>query len=221
MPPAQASTSESTESPVPYRIYSRMRAAVRWRPALLAAVLVLAVTAWLVSRLTGTAALKLAGRHTFRSASVTILVDGKSSYSEQVSGTSRKRYGLFEKVAGTFAKTLVLPEGEHVIEVRFTTPDGYNQVKRCGVKLIPGTDATIHVVAQRSGLTVTYEGPPVAPATESETNYFAYLRSFLITVGGSAMSATIGFIVQDFLKTKRPAQPAAATEPSPSDAIPT
>jgi hypothetical protein len=177
--------------------------------------------AWLISRSTGTVALRVVGRHGFRSATVAVLVDGRTAYSEQVSGSARKRYGLFEKVAGTFSKTLVLTEGEHVVEVHFTTGDGYDQAKRCGVKLVPGQEATLQIAAQRSGLSLSYQGPPVAPVKESDTAYFAQVRSLLLTIGGSAMSAAIGLVVQDFLKSKRPAQPTVAAEPTRSDALPT
>ena len=151
--------------------------------------------------------LNLICRHPFRSADLVVVVDGKTTLTQQITGTSKKRFGFIDKrVEGSFSKALVLPSGEHVVQVRLTSAaDGYNQSKRVGSHLTPQGETTLAIGAQRSSLSTIYQGPPVSPVEESCGGYTSYARSILVTVFGSAVSAFIGFMVQEFLKSRKEA----------------
>ena len=45
----------------------------------------------------------------------------------------------------------------------------------------------------------------VAPEAENGSGYSAVLRSMLVMIFGSAVSAAIGFVVQEFLRSKKTA----------------
>jgi len=54
--------------------------------------------------------LNLVCRHNLRTADLSVFVDGRPAFSDQVSGTAKKRFGVFDKkVEGTFSKTFVFP----------------------------------------------------------------------------------------------------------------
>lgn len=167
---------------------------------------ILAVTVhYLPSRADAT--LNLICHHNMRSAELTVLIDGKLVLSQQITGTVKKRFGVLEKrTEASFAKALKLPAGEHVMQVRLVSAaDAYDQSHRLGINLPSQKEATVAVGAQRSALSVVYQGPPVSPTSDTG-DYFTYVRSILVTVLGSAVSAMIGFTVQEFLKSRKAPQ---------------
>lgn len=185
----------------------------RW--AVLGGAAILVVLACYLALSVGSAKLKLVGRHGFRSAEVSVWVDGKLAYSDQVSGNAKKRLGIFGRAGGTFSRTLGLAAGEHVVQVRLASPtEHYDQTRRCGVNLIPGKEATLLISGERGGLSLAYHGPPVMPAELPGHDYAAVVRSLLVTVGGSVTSAVIGFLVQDFLRTRKARQTEAVNQSS-------
>lgn len=179
------------------------------RLAVLAGVLVLiglAVYAFLTS---GSATLNLVCRHNLRAADLSLLVDGKLAFTEQISGSAKKRFGIFKTgVAGSFSKSLTLPSGEHVIQVHLKSPaDSFDQTRRCGVNLLPEKGTTLQITAQRGSMSLLCEGPPVAAAKSHDSDYSSVARSLLVTVFGSVASAAIGFMVQEFLRSRKKSPP--------------
>ncbi len=168
-----------------------------------AAGIVLGVLSYLVLT-SGSAKLKVAVRHGFRNGEISVLVDGTLVYNDQLTANAKKRLGIFGKTGGSFSKTLSLPAGQHVVQVRINSPaERYDQSKRCGVNLIRGKEAMLSVAAERAGMSLAYQGPPITPMEAPSSDYTAVARSLLITASGSVFSAVIGFLVQDFLRTRK------------------
>ena len=192
------------------RVRATCKRAVQWIPpkarlAVLAGSLVLIGLAVYTSLSSGSATLNLVCRHNLGAADLSVYIDGKLSYKGQISGSAKKRFGIFEKrVKGAFSKSLAVPYGEHIVQVHLrSAADGFDQTKRCGVNLLPGKEATLLIATQRSGMSLVYQGPPVAPAKDAGSDYSGSVRSVLVTVFGSAVSAAIGFIVQEFLRSRK------------------
>jgi hypothetical protein len=194
------------------RAEATWKRAVQWIPpkarlAVVVGLLVLIALAVYTSLTSGSSTLHLVCRHNLRTAELSVLIDGRLSYSDQISGSAKKRFGLFaRRVEGTFSKSLAVPSGEHVVEVHLrSAADGFDQTKRVGVSLLPGKGATVAIATQRSGMSLVYQGPRVGTAKDAGSDFSNSLRSILVTVVGSAASAGIGFIVQEFLRSRKTA----------------
>jgi hypothetical protein len=151
--------------------------------------------------------LNLICRHNFESAELSVFVDGRLAYSDQISGTVKKRFGFLDKkIEGTFSKTLNISQGEHVIGVRLQSrAEGFDQTKQIEVNLIRGKESSILVSAQKGDLALSYKGAPASSTIDAAPGYFSTLRSLLFTVIGSVVSAAIAFGVQEFLKSRKAA----------------
>lgn len=154
----------------------------------------------------GTATLVLKCRHDLRSADLSVSVDGSVTYTDHISTDSKKRFGFFTQKVETFSKSLTVPSGEHILQVHLSSAaDGLSQAKQCKIDLAPGSEGTLQIAARGRGLTLEYEGPPVASEKNRGLNYFDSFRAVLTTILGSAVSALIGFMVQEFLRAKKTA----------------
>lgn len=178
------------------------------RLPVLAGVVVLITLAAYTSLSSGSAILNVVCRHNFRSAELSVFIDGKLSYTGQISGTEKNRFGvgiLGKQIEGTFSKSLPVSYGEHVVQVHLSSAaDGFDQTKRYGINLSRGRDATLLITAQRGSLSLVYQGNPIASSKE-DSDYFASMRSMLVTVLGTVVSAGIGFMVQEFLRSRKAA----------------
>ena len=163
---------------------------------------VLGVRAYLAG---GSAVLNLVCRHNLRAADLAVYIDGKLSYTEQLSGSAKKRFGIVgPRVAKTFSKSLVVPSGERVVNVHLkSAADGFDQEQSCSLNLPPGKAGTLVIAMQQNGMSLTFQGSPVAPAESAGSGYRDSVRWILLTVGGSAVSAGIGFMVQEFLRSRK------------------
>jgi hypothetical protein len=163
---------------------------------------VLGVHAYLAG---GSAVLNLVCRHNLRAADLAVYIDGKLSYTEQLSGSAKKRFGIVgPRVAKTFSKSLVVPSGEHTVNVHLkSAADGFDQEQMCSWNLPPGKAGTLVIAMQQNGMSLTFQGSPVAPAESAGSGYRDSVRWIMLTVGGSAVSAGIGFMVQEFLRSRK------------------
>jgi hypothetical protein len=188
--------------------YNRM---VHWIPpkarlAVLAGSVVLTGLALYTILSSGSATLNVICRHSLRSADLAVSIDGKLSYTDQFSGSSIRRFGFVGKrVDKTFSKSLAVPSGEHVVQVHLSsTADGFDQTKVRRVSLQHGKEATLVVATQQNEMSLVFQGP-VDQMTGGGSNYLGSMWSILVTLGGSAASAGIGYVVQEFLRSKKAA----------------
>jgi hypothetical protein len=167
---------------------------------------VLTAAAMLYSWLfTGSATLNLVCRHNLRSAELAVYVDGDLRFTEQLSGSAVKRFGVFGKrLESTFSKSLKLESGEHLVQVHLTSAeDGFDQSKSKTVNVAAGAEGTLYVSTPDRGMSLIFDGAEMAGSDSSAGNVGSVARSILITVFGSAFSAAIAFVVQEFLRTRK------------------
>lgn len=178
------------------------------RAALLTGSMVL-ISLAVYTSLTGSATLTLICRHALRSADISVSIDGKTMYSDHISASSKKFYEILGKRSETFSKSLTVPSGNRVVEVHLSSAtDGFDQTRHCDLNLPPGKEATLLVEAQQSGMSLVNKSSASFAARNLESGYSDSLRSVVVTLLGSGVSAAIGFFVQEFLRSKKTAQSA-------------
>jgi len=155
----------------------------------------------------GSSTLNLVCRHNLQSAELSVSIDGEQVLSDLVSGSVKRRFGFLDKkVEGTFSKVLAVQPGKHNVKVELkSAPERFDQTRQIAVNLVSGREATVVITAQRGELALATQGSPEISGKDSDPSYSGSLRSILFTVLGSVASAAIGFIVQEFLRTKKEA----------------
>ena len=194
------------------RVADALRRALTWIPpkarlALFFGLLVpvpLAVYSYLSN---GPGDLNLICRHNFQSAELRVSVDGKLVFSDQSSGTVKKRFGFLDKkMEGTLSKALAIPLGKHTVRVSLKSPsEQFDQTRQIAVNLVSGKESTVTITAQRGDLSLAYDGPPVLSNTVSTPEGSSAFWSILMTAMGAVGSAAIGFMVQEFLRSRKAA----------------
>ena len=216
--------SPTTVAPLYKRAVSRIPP--KARPVVVVAVLLaIAWAVYLWSYSGGDASLAVVCRHDLRSGRISVLLDGESIYTGKLSGVERRRFGVLDKkVEGVFSKTLKVSSGEHIVAVNITSDnDAYDLTRQTSVNLTSGRMATLRVSAQRGSLVLAYQGatPSSAPPSSGTPDYIRPLRSILFTAAGSVASAAIGFMVQEFLKSRKAVAAAKRQTPQPeASAVP-
>jgi len=151
------------------------------------------------------ATLKLVCRHDFRSADLTVSIDREVVHTDTVTGTVRKRFGVLEKTEGTYARTLPVGSGRHLVEVRLRAP-GYDHTRSIPGDFSRGKESTLNVDSGRD-LSLAWRGAGggagAAEPAGASPSWFKYAVSVLMTIFGSIMSASIGVLVQDFLRARK------------------
>ena len=178
------------------------------RTALLTGSIVL-ISLVVYTSLTGPATLNLICRHTLRSAEISVSIDGKTIYSDHISASPKKFYEILGKRSETFSKSLTVPSGNRVVEVHLSSAtDGFDQTRQCELSVSPGKEATLLIEAQQSGMSLVNKGSATGPTRNLGSANSDSLRSVLVTLLGSGVSAAVGFFVQEFLRSKKTTQAA-------------
>ncbi len=167
------------------------------------------------------ATLTVAGRHSFRQTEISIWVDGDLKSTFEVSGSAKKKLGVFQKVDGSFSRSLRVGAGDHTVRVRVhSLGDGSDIVRQCQASVQSGTESTVYVNADRGLLSLGFASgaPRTKPEPESSSGgYMKMMQSVLMAIAGSALSATVGFLVQDFLKSRKAATQTQAPSANSAD----
>ncbi len=176
------------------------------RMAVLTGVSVLVGLAVYTSLSGGSATLNLICRHDFRSTDISVAIDGRTTYTDHISASPKRLFAIVGKRGVTFSKSLTVPSGEHFVQVHLSSAtDGFDQTKQQELNLLPGSEATLLIDAQRNGMSLAYQRPIAAPTKNLGSAYPDSLRSIALTLIGSAVSAVIGFFVQEFLRSRKAA----------------
>lgn len=153
------------------------------------------------------ATLTVAGHHGFRRAEVLIFVDGDKEAKFEVSGSAKKRFGVLQKTEGSFSRSLRVGPGAHTVRVEFQSlTDNSDFTRECHVNVQTGAESTVYVNADRGFLSLSFaSGSPSRPKSDPEpsSGYAKMLQSVFMAIAGSALSATVGFVVQDFLRSRK------------------
>jgi hypothetical protein len=108
--------------------------------------------------------LNLDVRHSFGSVDLSITVDGKPAFNTKLDG-SGKRFKMFGKRSERgFTHTLDLDPGVRVVRVRVkSAEDKFDQTRVERFELGSASVAAIRIAADRSGMSLVADRPPVPP----------------------------------------------------------
>lgn len=205
----QPVTAESATKPSSPSLQSRLIALAhhfsrrQWLLGLL--VIVLAYSGWRMFAASQAATLKIQGQHSFRQAELAVWIDGDLAQKFDLAGSARKHFGFTSSVQGSFAKTLHVPAGEHTIRIVIGVPaEGYEKASEMAGDFEAKSEHTLYVNAERrsSGPSLSWRDAVTLPKAPNNSlpGYAKVVTSFLFTIGGSMLSAVIGFLVQERLK---------------------
>jgi hypothetical protein len=161
-------------------------------------------------------------QHGFRSAQLTVLIDGHKAYSGKLVGYPKKKYALFgEAVQGSLSEVFAVSSGNHEVLVRVEPGDGTIQEENLSGVFASGAGRTLSVTAGHSGLKMSWAGesvavPAEAPAEPSNPGWLSrYAGAVFLTVVGSIASALTGFAVKElpgYLRTRQEPMPKASSQ---------
>jgi hypothetical protein len=159
------------------------------------------------------ARLNIVCQHSFSAAEVSVFVDGDLVYRGQAGGT-KKRFGFFgSSKPRELAKSIGVPSGRHTVQVRLNAQaDGFDQTRSASLIFSPNQEHSLSITQDRRGLFLTSQAASELPVESGSLNsYQKYLGSIVLSILGSGMSAVIGFLVQDFMRTQKGKLAAAVT----------
>src|SRR5258706_9216470 len=150
------------------------------------------------------ATLRLVCRHDFRSADLTVSVDGEVVHTGAVTGAVRKWFGVFERTEGSYGTAVRVSSGRHLVAVRLRAP-GYDRTRSIQGDFSRGQKSTLSIDSGRDlSLAWRVTGGASAPEPGSpSSSWLKYASSILLTIFGSIVSASIGVVVQDFLRSRK------------------
>ena len=140
-------------------------------------------------------------QHSFRSAQISVWVDGDLAYSGRVSGMTRKKFGLIptDAVQGSLSQIIPLSSGHHNIRVRVESEGAFTQEDSIKGTFASNDERWLSVSARQSGLSVSWMGASGTTAEISPaTSWFSrYAGSLFLTIAGSIISALTGFAIKE------------------------
>jgi len=216
----QTSVSAS-EAPAPSRWYAlqaRFRKMPGWtRYGAITVLLIAAIFAVYAAVPAEQARLQIICQHSFRSAQLSVLLDGSVVYSSNMNAASKKRLGILPKGQSgpeIFSKVIDVPTGKHAVQVRMSAPsEGFDQARSAAADFTPDRESILQINAtRRNTLAVNFEGAAsstttAAASTASSTPDSHPLPKSGITIVfsilGTMLSASISFLVQEFWRSHK------------------
>ncbi len=180
------------------------RANLTRRKLLIGAGLVLGLISLPFLHSSGSARLNLVCQHSFRRAEISVRIDDDTVYTGTLSGTVRKRFGFLESgIQGSFSKTLAVPAGRHAVQVT-VKPVGepFELSQTASTDFAENSVRTLSVSARNGAVQLAWEDAGADSDASPAGGYRKYTGSTLMTIWGSAMSAVVGFFIQEFLRSR-------------------
>jgi hypothetical protein len=158
--------------------------------------------------------LQLVCQHSFRSAQLSVLVDGSAVYSSNVNVGSKKRLGILPKGPSgpeVFSKLIAVPAGRHVVQVHITAPDeGFDQARSAAADFTVRRESILQVNAtRRTALAVNFDGATasaVASAGSATPDSHPLPTggiTIVFSILGTMLSASVSFLVQEFWRSHK------------------
>ena len=150
------------------------------------------------------ATLQIVCRHDFRSAAITVSVDGDVVHTDNLTGSVRKVLGVVEKTEGSYSKSIPVGAGRHVVSVQLSA-QGYDRTRSIEGEFSRGKESVLSVDSGR-GLSLAWRsgvGGSSGDTASASSSLFKYAGSALMTIFGSILSASIGVLVQDLLRARK------------------
>jgi hypothetical protein len=158
--------------------------------------------------------LQIICQHSFRSAQLSVLVDGSVAYSNNVNVASKKRLGILPKGQSgpeIFSKVIDVPTGKHVVQVRISAPgEGFDQVRSAAADFTSDHESILQINAtRRNALAVNFDGATTSAAAtnaSSAPDSHPLPRNgitIVFSILGTMLSASISFLVQEFWRSHK------------------
>jgi hypothetical protein len=157
------------------------------------------IIAFLPHLVGASASLKVQMQHSFRSAQVSVWVDGDLACSEHLTGSQRRRFGLLPAgIGGNFSRLVQVSTGRHTVKVRVTSDEGYDNTGTITGDFPADSEISLQVRPRSSGdLDMNWQGMSTMPADSGPAWYVKYAGSLLMTAVGSLVSALMAYIVRE------------------------
>jgi hypothetical protein len=216
----QLQTSASADAAAPSRwraLKTRFRKMPGWtRYGAITILLIAAIFAVYAAVPAEQARLQIICQHSFRSAQLSVLVDGSVVYTSNLNGASRKRLGILSKGASgpeSFSKVIDVPTGKHVVQVRISAPgEGFDQARSAAADFTSDRESILQINAtRRNALAVNFEGAtpssqPTAVTASSAPESRPLPKNgitIVFSILGTMLSASISFLVQEFWRSHK------------------
>jgi hypothetical protein len=161
---------------------------------LFAAVLVALHTAFSAKN----ANLHLTVQHGFRSADISLWVEGDLAYSGKLSGSVKKKFGLIAgSVQGNLSEIVPISSGIHQIRVQVQPEGGSAQQDTVTGDFAANTERKLSVSARPGNLSLAWIGTTAAAPASGPSWFAHYASTVFLTLGGSIVSALTGFALRE------------------------
>jgi len=104
-----------------------------------------------------------------------------------------------DSVQGSLSQIIPVRSGQHEVRVRIEPDDATMQEDGISGDFAPNSERELSVSARQSRLSLSWLGTSIAPA-ETSSSFGWFLRyggSFLLTIGGSIISALTGYAIKE------------------------
>lgn len=144
------------------------------------------------------ASMHVALQHGFRSADLSLWIDGDLAYSGKLRGSTKKKFGLIPgSVYGRLSEIVPVTAGTHQIRVRVKSEDGSTQQDSLTGDFARNSERELSVSARPNGLSLAWQATN-ASGPSSGSGWFArYAGALCLTIGGSIISAITGFALRE------------------------
>jgi hypothetical protein len=178
------------------------------RYAVISVVLLLALVGAYMFSPNNSAQLRIVCQHNFRSAQLTVRVNGKLACQTTLTGSTRKHFGLLStgSVGGSYSTLANVPAGKELVEVHVNAPaEGFDEARALEANLREGEVNLLAISTSRGSLVLKSPGStPATVASASDSRGFSMsLFSVLFSALGTMFSASISFMVQEFWKAHK------------------
>ena len=158
--------------------------------------------------------LQIICQHSFRSAQLSVLVDGSPVYTSNINVASKKRLGILPKGQSgpeAFSKLIDVPTGRHVVQVHISASDeGFDQARSAAADFASDRESILQINAmRRNTLAVNFDGATtssVATNASSAPDSHPLPRNgitIVFSILGTMLSASISFLVQEFWRSHK------------------
>lgn len=148
----------------------------------------------------GNASLRLKVQHNFRSAQISVWIDGKQVYTGKLTGATKKRFGLLPQgVQGSLSEVVPVSAGKHEIHVHVASDDGVVHDNTIGNDFSQNVQRTLSISARRDDLLLDWQGSDESGLEKASTESWItrYAGTLLLTAVGSIVSALTGYAIKE------------------------
>jgi hypothetical protein len=145
------------------------------------------------------ASLRINVQHGFRSADISVWVDGDLAYSGKLTGSAKKKFGLIAgSMQGSLSEIVPVSSGNHQIRVQEQPDGGSAQQDSLTAEFPANTERRLSISSRPGNLSLVWQGSSTtSPASGSNNWFMHYAGALALTVGGSIVSALTGFALRE------------------------